>query len=403
MNNKYRKLIIVALISFCAVSTSLFAGNTDRTGQAGAQHLLIDPWAKSNGWGSAGVSEIAGLESIYSNVAGIARGQNTEFGFSRTQYLSGSDNGIGINSFGITQRLRKKDKISGEYRELGYIGISLFTMNFGEIDRTTVEQPEGNMGTFSPTLSYVGIHYAYKFNNYIYGGASVKIVSESISDLKAQGVAIDAGVQYVAGNLENFRIGVTLKNIGLPISYNGDGLSVKGFVTSTPQEITLEQRSAQAELPALLTLGLSYDFLFFGGTEHEGKTNKERGDEGLTRKDAPHRLTLAGSFTANSYSSDQFVVGLEYGMGYKEGIGDIFQLRAGYTLDSDRLKSSKDDNGDRIPNELSSWYTGPCAGVSFAIPLAKKKQGLQKILLDYGYRFTNKWKGNHYIGIKLAI
>lgn len=393
MNKIYRTLIIVALVSFFAASGSVFAGNRDRTGQSGSQHLLIDPWAKSNGWGTAGVSEITGLESIYSNVAGIARGQNTEFGFSRTQYLSGSNCGIGINTFGITQRLSKKNKVTGDVKELGYIGLSLFSMNFGDIERTTVDQPEGNMGTFSPSLNYIGIHYAYKFNQYVYGGASVKIISESIADMKAGGVAIDAGVQYVAGAMENFRIGVTLKNIGLPVSYSGDGLSVKGFVSNSDHEITLEQRSSESELPALLTIGLSYDFLFFGGTEYEGLSNKAKGDYSLTRKDAPHRLTLAGSFTANSYSRDQFVVGIEYGMGYKEGIGDIFQLRAGYTMEA----------GMWDPETTDTWYSGPSAGASFAIPLAKKKSGLQKILLDYGYRFTNKWKGNHYIGIKLGL
>ncbi|MDR2979319.1 MAG: PorV/PorQ family protein [Bacteroidales bacterium] len=398
MNNTYRTLIIVALVSFFAASTSVFAGNRDRAGQAGAQHLLIDPWARSNGWGSAGVSEITGLESIYTNIAGIARGQNTEFGFSHTQYLSGSDAGISINSFGVVQRLARKikegDRVK-ETKELGYIGVSLYTMSFGDIKRTTVDQPEGNMGTFSPTLSYIGIHYAYKFNRYISAGASVKIVTESIADVKAGGVAIDAGVQYVAGWMENFRIGVVLKNIGLPISYSGDGLSVKGFVSNTNHEITMEQRSAEAEMPVQLTIGLSYDFLFFGGTAYEGLTRDERkkNEADLTRKDASHRLTLAGSFTANSYSRDQFVLGLEYGMGYKEGIGDIFQLRAGYTLEGGMWDIEAAD----------TWYAGPCAGASFAIPLAKKKQGVQKILLDYGYRFTNKWKGNHYIGIKVAI
>lgn len=393
MNNTYRTLIIIALVSFFAASTSVFAGNRDRAGQAGAQHLLIDPWAKSNGWGTAGVSEVAGLESIYSNVAGMARGQGTEFGFSRTQYLSGSDCGIGINAIGIAQRLAKKNKETGEVKEFGYLGVSLYMMNFGNIDRTTVDQPEGNMGTFSPTLNYVGIHYAYKFNQYIYGGASFKIVNESISDLKATGAAIDMGVQYIAGALENFRIGVTLKNIGLPISYKGDGLSVKGFISNVDHEITLEQRSAESEMPALLTIGLSYDFLFFGGTEYDGMTNSDRGDLGLTRRDASHRLTLAGSFTANSYSRDQFAFGIEYGMAYKEGIGDIFQLRAGYTVEGGMWKTETSD----------TWYSGPCAGASFAIPFAKKKGGQQKILLDYAYRFTNRWKGNHYIGVKIGI
>ena len=112
MNKTYKTLIIIALMGILSVSTQVFAGNKDRSGQAGAQHLLIDPWARTNGWGTAGVAEIRGLESIYSNVAGLAFTKKTEFGFSRTQYLVGS--GISINSFALAQSLTKKDKETGK-------------------------------------------------------------------------------------------------------------------------------------------------------------------------------------------------------------------------------------------------------------------------------------------------
>ena len=39
----------------------------------------------------------------------------------------------------------------------------------------------------------IGISYAKAFSNSIYGGFAIKIISESISNSKAQGVAIDAG------------------------------------------------------------------------------------------------------------------------------------------------------------------------------------------------------------------
>ena len=102
----------------------------------------------------------------------------------------------------------KKDKATGQKKNLGVIGISVFMMNFGDIPITTVEQPEGQMGVFAPRYFNIGIHYAKSFNQYIHGGVSLKIVNESISDLSATGVAIDAGVQYLAGPYENFKIGV---------------------------------------------------------------------------------------------------------------------------------------------------------------------------------------------------
>ena len=228
--------------------------------------------------------------------------KKTEFGFSRTQYLTGS--GISINSFAIAQSLAKRDKETGRViKNYGVLGLSVFSMGFGDIEITTVPQPEGDMGTFSPNLLYIGLHYAKSFNKYIHGGISVKLINESIADLSSTGFAIDAGVQYLSGSYENFKIGVTMKNIGLPMNYSGDGYSVRGVVNTSDHELTLEQRSAEFEMPSLLTIGISYDFLFWG-KEYKDMTKEDRIDEGLTRYDASSRITLAGSFTANSYSRD---------------------------------------------------------------------------------------------------
>jgi hypothetical protein len=55
------------------------------------------------------------------------------------------------------------------------------------------------------------------------------------------------------------------------------------------------------------------------------------------------------------------------------------------------------------PNTSTTWYSGPSAGVSLGVPLVKKSKGNTRLLFDYAYRFTNRWKGNHYIGIKVEL
>jgi hypothetical protein len=71
MNTFYRYIIALSLI-FIVGAGNLQAGNKDRSGQAGAAELLINPWARSSGWGNAGMSGIKGLESTWSNVGGLA-------------------------------------------------------------------------------------------------------------------------------------------------------------------------------------------------------------------------------------------------------------------------------------------------------------------------------------------
>lgn len=398
MKNIFKSLIICTVLALLTVgSSNVWAGNRDRSGQSGASHLLIDPWARTNGMANAGIAEVRGLESMYSNVAGLTYVKKTEFSFNRTQYLVGSQAGISINSIGFAQHLGRKGK------DFGVLGVSFFSMGFGNVDITTVAQPEGGLGTFSPNLMYIGLHYAKSFNNFIKGGITLKIINESIADLHATGFALDAGVQYTAGKFENFKIGVALKNIGLPMSYKGDGLSQTAVIRGTTVEQTLAVRSAEYEMPALLSIGVSYDFLFFGG-EYASMSKEDLEAEGLTRDDAKHRITLAGSFIANSYSRDIFALGLEY------GFMNYFMIRAGYSLEniSKKTESVYDENGVET-QQLSamlfnsdSFFKGPSVGATCVIPLKKGNTG-SRIYIDYAYRFTQQWKGNHYIGLKFTL
>ena len=208
-----------------------------------------------------------------------------------------------------------------------------------------------------------------------------KIVNESISDLVLIGLQLMQGFSMLP-IYENFRIGVTLK-LGLPTYYQGDGISLSKSCTLRC-EFTLETRSAEAVLPACLVLGI-YDFL--SSMRYAGLSKDDRRDLGLTGNDAIHRITLAGAFIANAYSNDIFSVGVEYA--FKR----FAMFRAGYSYEPGQfnLETAK------------TFYTGPSVGATFGIPMSKDKDKGSILYIDYGYRFTNRWGGNHYIGLKLAL
>lgn len=348
-----------------AASAMLFAspvvnaGNEDRAGQAGATELLINPWARSTGWGSANSASIQGLEAMYMNVAGISFTRKTEVLFAHTRWLVGS--GTSINSFGLTQKVG----------EAGVLGLGIMSMGFGDIAVTTVDQPEGTGSVFSPRYINIGLGYAKTFSNSIHGGVAVKIISESIANANAQGVAFDAGIQYVTrlGSKENplrkdnFSFGIALRNVGPPMSFSGDGFSVRGLVTSTGTSLTMEQRSAKFEMPSLLNIGITY----------------------IYRMSEAHRLSFAGTFTSNSFSKDQFRGGLEY------GFKNYFALRGGYVYE--KGQGSADNN--------STAFTGPCAGATVEMPFGKEKNG--SFAVDYSWVATNPFQGNHSIGVRINL
>lgn len=349
MTNLYKYLIALLIVSFISPA---FAGNKDRSGQAGASELLINPWARSSGWGSANMARVRGLEAMWGNVAGTAFTQGTEFIFSHTQWLKGT--GTSIFAFGLTQKIN----------ESTVLGLQVMSMNFGEIYITTGNSPDGGLGTYKPSLMNFAVSFAKTFSNSIYGGIVFKGVSESISDVKAFGFAIDVGIQYVTGEHDQVAFGVALKNVGPQMKFSGDGLSFKDIIEmkGLDQGYTFQERSQGFEMPTMLTIGASYDFLFGGD----------------------YSLVLAGTFFSNSFSKDQFALGLE------GNLKNWVLLRVGYTYEEgiwDGMESAKKTN-------LSS---GLSVGASIHVPIDKEKG--TSFGIDYSYRESVSFNGNHTLGI----
>ncbi|MBA3899927.1 MAG: PorV/PorQ family protein [Bacteroidetes bacterium] len=343
----------VALFSSLLIASSGFAGNKDRAGQAGGSILLVNPWARSTGWAGANTASATGLEAMSLNVAGTAFTKKTEVMFANTQWLgaSGGD-AITINAFGFTQKVG----------ETGVLGFGVTSMNFGQIAVTTVDKPEGGSGFFSPNYMNLGISYAKEFSNSIYGGIAVKVVSEKIANVGATGVCFDAGVRYVTGENDKIKFGIALRNVGPTMQYRGDGMSIRAFLPGTEADLTLEQRTTQFELPSMVNIGGSYDF----------------------RLAEDHRLTAAANFTSNSFTKDQYLLGLEY------GFRNFFMLRGGYAH----------EEGLRDIATRTTAFTGPTAGVTIEVPLNDNGSTFG---IDYSYRSTNPFNGVHTIGARITL
>ena len=347
-----KNILITAFLSLIIIPM-IYAGNEDRVGSAGAAHLLVNPWARSSAIGDAGYAQINGLEATYTNIAGLAYTDKTQIKFNYSNWMGSA--GISFNSAGIAQRVSEE----------GVIAISVQSMNFGDIPITTVENPEGNIGFFSPRTNIFNVGYARKFSSSISGGINFKVISENISNLKANGIAIDAGIRYVTGEQDQLKFGITLKNVGPVMRYSGDGLAQQVEYTSTGFIASLEERSATFEMPSLLCIGGSYDFIF-------NENNK---------------LNLALGFTANSFSNDQYRIGMDYGMTNEKM---AFNLRAGYVYEKNLL------NVENRSNAL----IGPSAGFSIDALVGKNKTALG---LEYCARFAGVFGTIHTIGATISL
>lgn len=345
-----KKLLYTILTVF--TFSSVFAGNPDRQGESGAAQLLLNPWARSAGLHTMTTANVIGVEAMQLNIAGLSRVNKTQVMIGNTQYLKGT--GIGLNAIGLSQKLGENSAI----------GIQLMAVDFGKIPITTTNQPEGIGATYSPSFFNIGLGYSYTFQNKISVGFLVRGVSETLADISAFGIAMDAGVQYVTGKKDEFKLGISLRNIGSPMKFGGEGLSIAQNAPEGNYQLTFNVRPANYELPSMLNLGVSYDF--------------DLGENLI--------LTGIGNFTSNSFAQDQV------GLGFNFAIGKFFQVRAGYKYEFGQF----DESG-----LYSSMDKGLSAGVSVEIPL--KKNSESKLGLDYGYRHTTRWSGSHSIGVSINL
>ncbi|MFN0213134.1 MAG: PorV/PorQ family protein [Saprospiraceae bacterium] len=346
MNRKYT--LLVAFAAFFTAGIAI-AGNPDRQGEAGANQLIINPWARCAGLHAMNTANTTGAEAMYLNVAGLSRINSTQIQLGHTRYIAD----INLNAVGFAQPIGKGG---------GAFGVSLVAMDLGEFDYTTTENPEGSGATFSPTYFNMALSYSHLFENKVSVGVSAKVVNEAINNVSARAFALDAGVQYVTGENDNFKFGISLRNVGSKMRFTGEGLSRQ---LPNPGPIsynnTYYERSTAYELPSQLNIGASYDWLL----------------------GAQNRLSFMANFTSNAFSRDQLGGGLEL------SVSKSFALRVGYKAELDEVTEEA-----TIDNGLSG-------GLSFSIPVRKGSD--TRIGLDYGYRQTKIFNGIHNLGLRLEF
>ena len=352
MKNIFRIFAVVVVLA-SLTSQSAYAGNDERRGTAGASELLINPWARNTGWGGVNVANVRGLNAMFSNVAGLAFVENIEVGYSNTMLYGGKNglsSGAGINTFGLGIRLFER----------GVAGVYVMAMSFGDIDVTTYLSPEaGTNGTFTPSYMNINVAYAHSFTNTIHGAVNFKVITESTDNVSGSGFGIDAGIQYVTGEDDELKFGISLKNWGPSMKFGGTGLSLQ-MVNAAGNNFTVETRPAEMELPTCLNIGVSYDFLF------------EKWDQ---------RLTVAGAFTSNAFLRDNYTLGLEY------SILQMFQVRCGYIMQPGMWTGN-----------VATANNGICAGASVDVPISKKESNKMGLTIDYSYQSANPLRGTHAIG-----
>lgn len=337
------KFLLLASL-FLMYSTIAFAGDDSRKGTTGAEQLLIPVGARSISTAGAFISNVSGLESIYYNPAGLDVSKKTEVMFNFMSYLAD----INVSYFALGTQLGN----------LGSVGLSIKTFDFGNIPVTTVEAPDGDGTTYSPSFYTVGLTYSKVISDRVTIGTTAKLISEKIMQASATGFALDFGVQYrLPGNLS---IGAAVKNIGTDMKYAGQDLQTKTTVPGAPAGSTQGSYEAVTEsfqIPSYFELSTSYDL----------NINES------------NNVILGTTFRNNNVMEDQLVFGLEY------GFMNLFFVRSGYDM--------------LLQNASSSIY-----GINFGAGINYSFGSGMDFTLDYAYRDVKDFpQPNHVFTVKLSV
>ncbi|HOT96736.1 MAG TPA: PorV/PorQ family protein [bacterium] len=350
MKAVFNKTVLVTLAILVVLAAQAFAGASNRAGTNAASELLIPVGARYIGMGGATAASVQGIDAIYWNPAGLDRASyRATAQFSQMSYLAGID---------VTYAA-----VAAKFGGLGSIGLSFKTLAMGDIAITTEDAPDGTGALFSPQFLNLGLTYSRALTDRVSVGASAKLISETIDRVGASGLAFDIGVQYQnLGDINGLGIGVTLRNLGPGMTYDGNGLLLKANPLDVQRSTSFYKVVAgKDELPSTLDLGLSY------------KIN-------IAEKNS---LSLHTTIVNNNYDDDYANLGAEY------SFEDMIFLRGGYGLP---LAGDKDATG------AQNHIYGFTAGGGF-----QKDFGGLTVMFDYAYRAVEYFDGNNVFTLSLGF
>ena len=283
---KYLNLTLLIIL----VSTSLLVAQ-DKTATTGPAFLSIPSNARGTAMGGAFTAISDDENSLFWNPGGLAQVKRNIASFSNT------------TAFVDT---RYQDFSAAFYLGTnGTVGIKAMILNYGDIDVTTINNPEGTGERINPMDISMSVTYSRYLTTAFSFGITGKYVNQRISSSEANGVGVDLGILYKS-DFKNLRIGMSITNFGTDMQMMGDDLTqaidIDADNNGNNNRLGGYLNTNQWPMPLNFRVGLAMDVL-------ESKFNK---------------LTLAIDAKHPSDNSEAPDLGFEY------GFRNMIFLRGGY-------------------------------------------------------------------------
>jgi opacity protein-like surface antigen len=229
--------------------------------------------------------------TLYWNPAGIASIEGVSLLFDHTSWFAD----VGYNFFVATYNIE----------DFGTLGLSFIISDIGEMDVTTIQQPEGTGQKFSATDLAISIAYAIQLTENFAIGFNPKFIYQSIWNMNASTFAVDLGMQYKTP-FDGMILAMSVSNFGTKMQLEGNTSLV--LYDSDPEsdgnndKIPAYLETNSWALPLIFRVGVAYDPI----------------------KSEDHHLTLALDALHPSDNYESVNVGAEY------TFMNLLSLRGGY-------------------------------------------------------------------------
>ena len=187
----------------------------------------------------------------------------------------------------------------------GKFALSVRGINYGDINVTTIERPEGTGERFTPKDLTVAFSYSRFVTDRFSLGATGRYVQQKIWNESATGFAVDLGMIYTT-NFKNLRIGMSILNFGTDMALSGDDLrraiDIDESIEGNNDRLEAFLGVKDWPMPLVFRVGVAMDVVDV----------------------EDHKVVFALDAKHPNDNSESIDVGIEY------GFNDLIFLRGGY-------------------------------------------------------------------------
>jgi hypothetical protein len=241
------KWICIAKTAVITILSPWVAFGQSKVGTTAFQFLKIEPSARASAMGNASTSLGGEAMAAYYNPASLGRLNQSDVQFTYSRWLADIEYSFAT----VAVRIER----------VGTLLLGMTSLNSGEIDVRTVEQPLGTGERYSMSNFALGMGYGRMLTDRVSVGIQLNYLHESIWHSSVSGFSINMGVQYQFYQ-NGPTLGASVSNFGPRTQYSGRDLYIDYDFDPTKygdnDQLPAELRTNSYSLPTLFRVGISF-------------------------------------------------------------------------------------------------------------------------------------------------